>query len=179
MSSKKLLVLDLDGILFQKEYDPESTIPLQPGSFRSGKFYITPHPDLESFLDELFKKNIFVGIWSSSQKATIKGILSQLFPAKYYPKRFLFIWSRDRCQMDPDAGKDPEIKEFATVKKVSSIIKNPVVNYLKAWNTENILMVDDSPLKLRFNPSSTMHIRKDFEESLLTIFEDPFFLPSS
>jgi hypothetical protein len=187
----KLIVIDIDGLLVDRQYDAniKSFNSKEFDTGESDTFYI-PHfkitirpklRDLWSVLFGLSDDNVsfFFAIWSSSNKFIFDRILTKIIPERYYPSKFLFIWDRNMCELDPDYGKNPKIESHSTVKKLDTILNNSVANKLRKWKWDdedkNILIIDNDENKLRFNPPESRLVFSEFEEDIFSILKHPFF----
>lgn len=187
----KLIVIDIDGLLVDREYDANIK-KFNSYEFDAGKsdtfyiphFKITIRPKLRDFWSVLFglsddNVSFFFAIWSSSNRFIFDRILSKIIPERYYPDKFLFIWDRNMCELDPDYGKNPKIESHSTVKKLDTILNNSVANKLRKWKWDdedkNVLIIDNDQNKLRFNPPESSLIFSEFEEDIFSILKHPFF----
>lgn len=177
----RLLILDINGILVNKEYDPtiqESNFE-DPDNFQIPKFRIQVRPGLSVFLEKLTEyvqsSKVFfkIGIWTSSNEKTYQQFLPSLFP-KIIRDAIIFEWDRSHCQLDPEFEIDPSIRDWDIIKPLDRLLTNPVANFTRKWNDHNVLILDDSERKLRYNPESSRIIRS-WDDDLFTIFSDPFF----
>ena len=126
---KKLLVLDLDETLIHAtdKSDLEH-------HFIVGPYIVFKRPNLEKFLnfcDEHFE----IGIWTSSTEDYANGIVEEIIPEHINIK---FLWSRDRCIREINYERD----EIDWVKDLKKLKK-------KGYSLNNIVVVDDSPEKLK------------------------------
>lgn len=122
-----LIVLDYHGIFTDEE-----------GTLR-------PREEIERLL-EFIESFARVGIFSSTMHRTI---ITEL---KLYnlQKRFDFILDRSHTRLDPDYLITGGITEYDTVKDLSTILNNPIVNAERRYAINNTIICDDSARKLRF-----------------------------
>ncbi|MCO5586358.1 hypothetical protein L7F22_040298 [Adiantum nelumboides] len=88
MTLKKLLVLDVNGLLIDTYFHKE---PLPEGSpdARVGNFYVYRRPFCEEFL-QFCLENFIVGIWSSAREYNVNNLVDYVFgDAK---ERLAFSW---------------------------------------------------------------------------------------
>ncbi len=79
---------------------------------------------------------------------------AQSFPQKYKNKSyFKFSWYRDRTRIDLNGEE-----KWCTTKHIKDIIDNPVINQQLKYTKTNIVICDDSPYKVRFNPTENVVI---------------------
>jgi len=177
--------------LVDKQYNPSiryvNTEEYKQGldtSFNIPNNKITPRPNLDKFWEILFNlsdENVsfYFAIWSSSYRTTFDTILKTIIPEKYYPSKFLFVWDRNMCELDPDFGKNPKLEEHSTIKRIDTVLKNPVANRLRKWKCDdkeqNIIIVDNDEIKLRFNHPNSQLIFSAFDEDIMDILSHPFF----
>ena len=187
----KLVVLDIDGFMVERQYDKNiekyNTRDYDAGqsdTFYIPHFKITVRPNLAQFWEVLFSLSnddvsFYFGIWSCSNKFIFEKILPRIIPEKYYPHKFLFIWDRNMCELDPDFEENSKIESHDCIKKLDTILKNPVANKLRKWRWDetekNILIIDDSEMKLRFNPEESKLVFSKFEKNIFDVFRNPFF----
>lgn len=171
----KLLILDIDGLLIKREYIGPQQKDFSVGKDRNVFFaannIITLHPQLELFWKKLATiPNLKVGLWTSSNQRTFSKYIESVVP-DYFREKLLFVWDRNMCSRDLDSKL-----YYPTVKKFSTVFENPVINEIGMWNEDNVLIVDDSERKLRFNPEKTKFIYNSWENNdLIGIFKHEFF----
>lgn len=136
ITNKKLIILDLNSTLL----------------FRDSKKNVILRPGLYEFLDELISKKYQIAIFTSCKEKNGKLLIDEFF--KNY--NFEFTWYRDRCDLDPDFGIDTEVKDFDTIKDINSILLSPLLN--RKYQESDILFVDDSYRKMRFNPDESYYL---------------------
>ncbi|XP_038983472.1 uncharacterized protein LOC103699136 [Phoenix dactylifera] len=150
-TKKKLLVLDLNGVLADAVLDYRKTLNADK---RIDKQAVFKRPFCDNFLNFCFEK-FDIGIWSSKLRKNVDAMVDYLMgDAKH---RLLFCWDRSKCTLTG----------FSTVENV----EKPLVlkEMKKLWNKEdpdlpwesgeylpsNTLLVDDSPYKALCNPPHT------------------------
>lgn len=151
---KKLLVLDVNGLLvetyFQFEKLPEEHRP----DGRVGRFFVYRRPFCDEFLEFCFE-NFVVGIWSSAQQHNVDRLVDFIFGD--WKKKLLFSWHQIDCT---DTGlKTPENSRKPLFLKELSKLWNKVRPELPWEEGEygpcNTLLIDDSPYKALRNPPHT------------------------
>ena len=143
ITTKPLLILDLNGILIYREFI-KSDIVYNNGE-RIGNFNIWKRPKLQEFLDFIFSK-FHVAVFSSITKKNIEKTVQYVFGEKY--SLLKFIYNQDNCvKVSKFNSKDH--KRDITFRKNLQIIWNKFPDF----NLENTLIIDDSPEKMRYNPS--------------------------
>ncbi|XP_020686836.1 uncharacterized protein LOC110102722 isoform X2 [Dendrobium catenatum] len=148
---KKLLVLDLNGILCDVVFGSHgSCLPYKRVNMRS----VFKRPFLDDFLTFCFERFV-VGIWSSRNKNNIIGVINYIMGDS--KDRLLFCWDQSKCT----------VTGFNTIENSHK----PLVlkELIKLWDKEeaslpwdkgeyspsNTLLVDDSPYKALCNPPHT------------------------
>ena len=126
---KKLLVFDLDETLIHATDKSD-----YKHHFIVGPYIVFKRPYLEKFLnfcDEYFE----IGIWTSSTEDYANGIIEEIIP-EHIDIRFL--WSRDRCirEMNHETDEIHWVKDLKKLKR-------------KGYSLSNIVVIDDSPEKLK------------------------------
>ncbi|GMH21905.1 hypothetical protein Nepgr_023748 [Nepenthes gracilis] len=150
-SRKKLLILDLNGILadiivhFSDGYMPDTTI--------SGKA-VFKRPFCDDFMEFCFER-FCVGIWSSRTKRNVDGVVDFLMGEG--KRKLLFCWNQFHCT---DTGYfTVENKNKPLVLKELKNLWNkqePDLPWEKGeYNESNTLLIDDSPYKALRNPPHT------------------------
>lgn len=139
---KKLLVLDLDETLI---YATEERV--EEYDFSIGSYRVLKRPYLETFLyfcDKYFE----LGIWTSSTDSYAKEIVENILPQDI---NISFLYSRERCikEMDFDIYEMNYIKDLKKLKK-------------KGYDLNHIIVVDDSPEKLKRNYGNLVKIEPFF-----------------
>ena len=137
-SQKILLILDLDETLI---YSTESTLA-GAEDFIVDEYFVYKRPGLDKFLD--FISPIYdVAIWTSSSEDYAQEVVKNIFP-QYYPLKF--IYGRTKCTLTFLWDQN----EYIYAKNLSKLKK-------KKYSLEKILIIDDSPEKLKRNYGN--HIR--------------------
>lgn len=126
---KKLLVLDLDETLIHATEKSNYV-----HHFIVGPYIVFKRPNLEKFLN-FCNENFEIGIWTSSTEDYANEIVKEIIPKHIDIK---FLWSRDRCirEMNYETAEIDWIKDLKKLKK-------------KGYSLNNIVVVDDSPEKLK------------------------------
>ncbi|XP_020572895.1 uncharacterized protein LOC110019537 isoform X2 [Phalaenopsis equestris] len=148
---KKLLVLDLNGILCDVVFGSHgSRLPYKKVSLRS----VFKRPFLDEFLAFCFER-FAVGVWSSRNKNNIIGVINYVM--RDSKDRLLFCWDQSKCT-------------FTGFNTIENRHKPLVLKELmKLWDKEeadlpwekgeyspsNTLLIDDSPYKALSNPLHT------------------------
>ncbi|KAM3307929.1 putative protein isoform X1 [Capsicum chacoense] len=170
-SSKKLLVLDINGLLL--DILPLYYVPyrLKPDIIISGKavFRRPFHDDFLQFCFERFN----VGVWSSRIKRNMELVLDFLLgDAKH---KLLFCWDQSHCTDTgyPVVGKNrskPII--LKNLKKLWDKSEPDLPWERGEYDESNTLLLDDSPHKALCNPPNTAifpnsyHFRDKNDDSL-------------
>lgn len=129
---KILLILDLDETLV---CSTESKLSY-PEDFIVGEYFVYKRPGLAKFLD--FVSTYFdVAIWTSSTEDYAQEIVKNIIPENY---SLNFIYGRTKCTLTYLF----EHYEYVYIKNLSKLKR---LNY----SLERILIIDDSPEKIRKN----------------------------
>jgi len=126
---KKLLVLDLDETLIHATDKSE-----YKHHFVVGPYIVFKRPYLENFLN-FCNEHFEIGVWTSSTEDYANRIIKEIIPEHINIK---FLWSRDRCirEMNYETNEINWVKDLKKLKK-------------KGYSLSNIIVVDDSPGKLK------------------------------
>jgi Dullard-like phosphatase family protein len=137
-SQKILLILDLDEtLIFSTEYKLAGS-----EDFIVDKYFVYKRPGLDKFLD--FISPIYdVAIWTSSSEDYAQEVVKNIFPQNYPLK---FLYGRTKCTLTFLWDQN----EYVYVKNLSKLKK-------KKYSLEKVLIIDDSPEKLKRNYGN--HIR--------------------
>ena len=137
--NKILLVLDLDETLI---YSTESKLAGLE-DFIVDKYFVYKRPGLDKFLD--FISPIYdVAIWTSSSEDYAQEVVNKIFPQNYPLK---FIYGRTKCTLTFLWDQN----EYVYAKNLSKLKK-------KSYSIEKILIIDDSPEKLRRNYGNHLRV---------------------
>ena len=167
--SKRLIILDINGVLCHKyfvgklngkEISKLKDLPFEQITLRSFIVFVRPHA--YKFLDFCFE-NFDVGFFSSTTYQNAWSILEKLL-SKEQQKQVKFYWYRDRTRLDPEYPKDG-IENFDTVKKIKDILESPIVNRNRDYTNRNVVLIDDSEDKTRFNDKKNIYTIKPFDIS--------------
>nr|QBK90310.1 MAG: ctd-like (NLI interacting factor-like) phosphatase [Pithovirus LCPAC102] len=171
-NSKQLIILDLDGLLFIRKNkftaynqkgesnNPDTNIKSEYNTFEHKKHLYVLRPGYDDFIDYCLS-NYDVGIFSSITEKNITCIIDNVFWDK--KDKLKFILHRKYTKLDPDYGKNKNIKSFDTVKYISDIISNPILNEKRIYTMRNTIIVDDTYRKVRFNPRNNICVYQPSE----------------
>ncbi|CAF0805684.1 unnamed protein product [Adineta steineri] len=169
---KRLIILDLNGLLVQRLYKDEyvkckrllteqydSNYLTRPE--RIGNFAVWFRPNVKEFLDWLME-HFHVAIWSSVLKFNIDPIVKYILPDEHERDRLLFWWDQQNCHVEDDPTATDPKKARSFYKRLSSVWETVDIN--ERWlmnqpkNTDlrdHTLLIDDNKLKVRDNPQYT------------------------
>lgn len=137
-SQKILLILDLDETII---YSTESKLA-ESEDFIVDEYFVYKRPGLDKFLD--FISPIYdVAIWTSSSEDYAQEVVKNIFPQNYPLK---FLYGRTKCTLKFLWDQN----EYVYTKNLSKLKK-------KKYSLEKVLIIDDSPEKLKRNYGN--HIR--------------------
>ena len=130
LRERPLLILDLDETLLWATADE----PDAPYDFHAFGYYVTKRPHLDIFLENAFSW-FDVAVWTSSGEDYATAVVAEVFDD---PSKLLFVYSSSRCtqRYDSDTAEHYFLKDLKKVKR-------------KGFPLNRILMIDDSPEKLR------------------------------
>lgn len=155
-----LILFDVNGVLCFKVRDKEELVGLDDKDIiKTTDYWMVLRPGIIDLLCRLSKEHT-LGIFSSTTFKNVNPILSVLekHGAKFFIKAY-----REYTQLDPDFGKNDNIREFDTIKRLNQIWQHPYFNTQRRWNKRNTLLIDDSTLKTRFNDESNILIVESFD----------------
>jgi len=144
--SKILLVLDLDETLIHATKNPLE----HKTDFKVFDYYVYTRPNLDWFLKKI-SEVYRLGIWSSADDEYVETIVDHIKPESV---NLEFVWGKSRCTRRRDYNLDSYFNEKRLKK-------------LKKYGNklEKILIVDDTPEKLKENYGNAIYI-KPFEGDL-------------
>lgn len=135
----KLLILDIDEtLLFASQQALD-----QKHDFLAEHYFVYKRPYLEEFLEFAFN-NFKVAIWTSSNELYANHIVKQIITS---PDALEFVWARSKCV----AKFNPETWEHDYIKDLKKAKKN-------GYNLKDMIMVDDTPKKLRRNYGNLVRV---------------------
>lgn len=147
-AAKKLLVLDVNGLLVATYHHTHDKLPAGPHHAKLGNFYVYKRPSCEEFLKFCFE-NFVVGIWSSARKHNVNLFVDFIF--KDLKPALAFSWHQQHCTITKVMHPDNEHKPIF-LKELSKLWANLDP---KKFGPSNSLLVDDSPYKALKNPPNT------------------------
>jgi len=131
---KKLLILDIDETMVSSRYAGK-------GDFQVGPFVVTKRP----FLDEFLAKVVEIydlAIWTSSSSDYATGVIQEIIK---HPLKFLWTESRCTSRVDMETGERFHVKNLKKVKE-------------DGYDLSSVLIVDDSPEKLKLNYGNLVRV---------------------
>lgn len=155
-----LLILDISGLLCCKV--PKEFVVDDSLEFIDLEHYkVIFRPNIKVFLNKCYEK-YSVAYFSSTTHKNAIVILDKLL-TKEQREKTVFFWFRDKTHLDPDFEKDPNIKDYDTIKLLSDVYDNPLFN--RTYNSKNTVLCDDSHTKNRFNNPSNLIIVTPYDGS--------------
>lgn len=196
---RQLLVLDINGLLCRKvkKYSEEHIqVDLQLQSYG-----VKLRPGYRKFLTRCYTK-YDVAFFTSTTQRNAEIILKKLLTKKQF-KQVKFVWYRDRTYLDPDwyafgesachqkhsyeisahpswefeNFQEEQIQKHSTIKHLSAIWRNPIINAERKYSEKNTLICDDSYMKLRLNPRSNClpilpYVKDEEEQTLNDVWKE-------
>ncbi|KAL3838991.1 hypothetical protein ACJIZ3_023582 [Penstemon smallii] len=171
---KKLLVLDLNGLLMDIIPVPRSDVTIQ-SSYKSDAVLKNKHIYLRPHVNEFMKfciENFDVGIWTSRMRHNLEPIIDFFFG--HHKEDFKFIFDQEWCTITDytvceSLGVIP-LKKNEIGKKKAVKLKNLQMVWDKFkddYDDNNTLLIDDSPVKALCNPAHTAIFPETFSISKL------------
>lgn len=155
----QLLILDINGILCKKvpKQPQDKDIDLNYEHIDLPYYNVYLRKGVRKFLNWCYQQYT-VAFWSSTTHKNAEIIINHILTVVQREKTH-FFWYRDHTQLDPDYGKDPNVIESDTIKLLSRVVSHPSINLCRRYSYNNILLLDDTMMKTRFN----------FKKNILTI----------
>ncbi|KAI3733207.1 hypothetical protein L1987_64427 [Smallanthus sonchifolius] len=150
-SRKKLLVLDVNGLLVDIVADPDEAH--KPDTIIGSKA-VFKRPFCDEFLKFCFEK-FSVGVWTSRTRRNIKRVLD--FVMRDTQHQLLFCWDQSHCTETgfntiENSGKPLVLKELKKLWEK----QDPNLPWDRGvYDESNTLFLDDSPYKALRNPPYT------------------------
>ena len=138
MSTRKLLVLDLDETLVHATEEPLD----RASDFIVHSYHVYARPHLNDFLEFAFSE-FDVGVWTSAGAQYANGIVAAVF-TKAAP---LFVFSSRRCTL----RRDFSTGEYLPVKRLAKLKS-------RGYKLDHIIAIDDTPEKHTDNYGNLVHI---------------------
>ncbi|XP_019442401.1 PREDICTED: ubiquitin-like domain-containing CTD phosphatase 1 [Lupinus angustifolius] len=158
---KKLLVLDINGVLADILFPPPSDIKGEYAMIMRAALF--KRPFCLEFLKFCFEK-FEVAIWSSGKKESVEQTIDYLMGDM--KKKLLFYWDYSHCTKTTLGINLEENKQkHLMFKDLSKIWENydPNLPWEKGYyNESNTLLLDDSPYKAWLNPPHTSVFPHEF-----------------
>jgi TFIIF-interacting CTD phosphatase-like protein len=157
----ELILLDLTGVVCQEVKTKDVK-----GATKLGNRYISFRPHLEEFLRFCYS-HYKVGFFTSTTKKNAYPVIEKML-SKEQLESTEIIWYRDNVRYDPDHKTG-----FNTIKVLKDLYDNPEYNKNRYWSEKNVLMIDDSPEKMRFNnPKNYIVVRPYNPEESDNVLQD-------
>ena len=118
-------------------------------------------PGARNFIRQIFE-SYHIAIWSSTTYTNVAPLIDALFNEEQ-KHALVFRWIRDRTKWDPEYGINSEIMDFDTIKPIEEITQCPTL--LRKWKEDNILIIDDTKQKLRFNPDKNCLVIPNYNDT--------------
>ena len=150
-ASKKLLVLDVNGLLVARYKKSDKGKP--PPNVEHGvvtKTHIYKRPFCDAFLQFCFE-NFHVGIWSSMVESNVHKVLEYIYRSSRRKHQFAFVMHQRDCT---NTGfSNPEKHQQPLFLKD---LRNVWARFPSGeFNEKNTLLIDDTPYKALHNPPHT------------------------
>ena len=140
-TSTKLLILDLDETLV---YGTEEKLDIKE-DFTFDKYWVYKRPLLERFLTSIVQ-HFKIGIWSSAGDEYVTEVVKKIRPDDV---QFEIVWARSRCTK----RRDQELDLYYWEKRLDKLKK-------RGFGLEQILIVDDTPHKAKYNFGNAIYIKE-------------------
>ena len=143
IDDKKLLVLDLDETLI---YAAEFGTGRQPEfrlEFTTASYNVFRRPHLDAFIDYCFE-NFKVAVWTASGEGYAKAMVSKIFGER--AEKLEFVWTVAHCELEEVM---PLCEEY--IKKLDKL-------QTVGFQLDSTIIVDDTPLKIRYNEDNLVVI---------------------
>lgn len=137
LTSSKLLIFDLDETLVYARRTPLTDLY----GFRVGPYYVYRRPHAETLI-QFCRRHFTCAVWTSAGGQYAAEVVARLFPDDL---DLDFVWSRERCTYRRfDYFDETELSEAVWVKNLKKVKR-------RGWPLAQVLMLDNTPKKLRLN----------------------------
>ncbi|WP_027002021.1 HAD family hydrolase [Hugenholtzia roseola] len=139
---KTLLILDLDETLIHASREEIGIT----ADFLLGDYQVYKRPYLEIFLATI-QPHFEVAVWSSASDDYVEQMVERVFPANF---PLSFVWGRSRCTTkyrfyhDAYFKNNKENDYYYQIKNLKKVKK-------QGYNLDRVLIVDDTPEKVKQN----------------------------
>ena len=142
-NDRKLIVLDIDETLLHASIT-KLDLPLD---YKAARTFIYKRPYVNRFLSYCLQ-NFHVAVWTNASAGFAEEVFDQVLPIS---RHLEFLWSVEHCTDPPESEgcHDYKIKDLSKVCDLN-------------FGLNNIVMLDDTAEKLRFNKRNLIHIRPFF-----------------
>lgn len=155
--TKKLLVLDLNGLLLVRFKKGDKSKPKHECDFKLHGYSVFLRPGVKEFTEFCFK-HFRVAVWSSALAKNTMPLTRQVFGSRF--DELLFVWHQEQCRRGNTGdlaeadltGRNPHRPVF--FKVLADIFAEPLHKALCA--IDNILLIDDNCYKGKLNLKHTM-----------------------
>ena len=136
--NKPLVIFDLNGVLCYRHDDDTMDC-----DFVVEGRSIVLRPGCRDLLEEMYK-NYDIGFFTSMTAKNGLPLLKTMLSRTQLSKTKI-MWFRDRTRIDW------ENEGYKTVKNLVDIVDNPINNWDNKLKLQDILIIDDDRVKVRFN----------------------------
>lgn len=160
------LVLDLNGVVCDKLFDPNRKLPSVGVHARTRLFSLVKRPGASEFLSWALGRFQNVVVWSSLRRRNVEEVLHALFSHDEVDRIAMILGNED----SPRDERYPEMREETNVAILKDLAILPELMKLRSeppstWS--NILLCDDSERKSRIYPGNRVLVPSFSVDSLL------------
>ena len=143
-----LLILDLDETLIHATSAPLA----KEADFSVFNYSVYIRPYLTYFL-HLIQPHYQLAVWSSASDDYVAEVVKHIFPPEI---PLVFVWGNSRCTpyfpaFDENSLVSPHgFGHYKYAKKLNKLRK-------RGWNLDRVLIVDDTPAKVKFNYANAIY----------------------
>ena len=161
---RRLLILDLNNLLVCRAFKPKmiEEYSLYLPHIKDAKLlddhYTWKRPNLSFFLWHIFI-HYDVAVWSSAQQKNVDKLCEYIFSADQRA-RLLFEWDQSHCT-SVVPHPDPSEKKPLFEKQLRRVWKE-----FPQYDKDSTLIIDDSSLKMRSNPTECVYIAEAWNATM-------------
>lgn len=156
LASRATLVLDLNGVLLDKLFDPRAELPRHLYHARFGAFAIMVRPGAQAFLRWAVANFSKVVVWSSLRCENVKGIFRAAFGEELYAELAAVLGNEDSPR-DAENADMRDGRNCAILKDLRWLAER-----VDGVDPDRTVIVDDSDVKVRMDAERALVLRRAF-----------------
>ena len=148
-SKKKLIILDLNKLLVYRSFKHDCKDDISNAELL-GEHYTWIRPGARKFIEYCFE-HYDVAVWSSANLKNLNLLINHVFGT--LRTQLIFEWGQDMCDKYTNQN---DLNKPIFKKPLSKVVKKT------SYYMEEILIIDDSEIKMEGNPPNCFLITKEW-----------------